>query len=200
MHCVRWLLLCLVACMNPLYGEQAKETDPALFVVNKKVSLGTFIPKDLVSFEGHLVSQRIIKDLRRLLRDAKAAGLTLKVVSAYRSYDRQVTLFESWIQKELAKNRALTRSQAEELANTYSARPGHSEHQLGTTVDILSSENGYKFTQDKKYKFIGWLKKHAHTYNFKVSYPEGHPEYSYEPWHLRWYPASYLPTQNSLKT
>ena len=162
-------------------------SDPSLFTVNKKTSLGSYKPHDLVHFQGVWVSQRIVSDLKRLLRDAKTAGLQLKVVSGYRSHSWQKQTFNRWVEKERKKDPTLTREQAEEVANTYSARPGHSEHQLGTTVDILSAENGYQFTQDRKYKFIGWLETNAHKYHFKISYPKGHAEYTYEPWHLRWY-------------
>ena len=61
---------------------------------------------------------------------------------------------------------------------------------VGTTVDILSAENGYQFSADKKWNYVRWLEKNAHRYNFKISYPEGSTEYQYEPWHIRWYPPS----------
>ncbi len=164
--------------------------DPSLLVVNKTTSLGNYKPHDLVQFKGIWVAKRIVKDLQQLLDAAKEAGLTLKVVSGYRSYEMQINTFDRWAKSELEKNPQLTREQAQTRANRYSARPGHSEHQLGTTVDILSAENGYKFSKNKKLKFVGWMEKNAHKYNFKISYPEGHPEYDYEPWHVRWYGSS----------
>lgn len=163
--------------------------DPSLLVVNKRTSLGRFKPQDLVAFNGVRVSKRIVKDLRALLKAAKADGLTLKVVSGYRSYEKQAQVFESWVKKERSKDRTLTREAGEKLVNTYSARPGHSEHQLGTTVDILSAENGYSFSANKKWKYVGWLENNAPKYHFIISYPKNHPEYTYEPWHVRWYPS-----------
>lgn len=163
-------------------------SDPSRLVVNKTTSLGDYKPHDLVQFKGIWVAKRIVKDLQRLLDAANEEGLTLKVVSGYRSYEMQINTFDRWTENELKKDPQLTREQAQTRANRYSARPGHSEHQLGTTVDILSAENGYKFSKDKKLKFVEWIEKNARKYNFKISYPEGHPEYDYEPWHVRWFP------------
>ncbi|MBA3751454.1 M15 family metallopeptidase [Candidatus Dependentiae bacterium] len=173
--------------------------DPVLCEVTKKISLGSYKPSDLVSYKEIMVSRRIVPDLKKLLEAAHKAGLKLEVVSGYRSFERQVVLFDSYCEKERKKNPALTKSEAEEQANTYSARAGHSEHQLGTAVDILSAENGYQFSCDKTLKYVGWLEKNAPLYNFRVSYPENSTEYQYEPWHVRWFPKGYLPTQNSLK-
>ncbi len=165
-------------------------SDPSLLVVNKTTSLGDYKPHDLVQFKGVWVAKRIVKDLQQLLDAANQAGLTLKVVSGYRSYEMQINTFDRWTESELKKDPRLTREQAQKRANRYSARPGHSEHQLGTTVDILSAENGYKFFKNKKLKYVEWMEKNVHKYNFKISYNEGNPEYDYEPWHVRWYGKS----------
>jgi zinc D-Ala-D-Ala carboxypeptidase len=169
--------------------EAQKASDPAFSTVNKTISLGKYAPKDIVVFNGIQVSKRIVPDLKKLLEAAKKAGLTLKVVSGYRSYDKQVTTFEYWIKKELERHPQWTREQAEKEANTYSAKPGHSEHQLGTTVDVLSSENNYQFSAEPSLKYIKWFEDNCQNYNFKISYPKTQTEYTYEPWHLRWYPA-----------
>lgn len=174
--------------------------DPALKTVSKKISLGSYKPSDLVSCNGVMVSKRIVKDLKELLRAAQKDGLRLRVISGYRSYGRQDVLFKSYVKKELSKDRSLTQAQAEERVNSYSARPGHSEHQLGTAVDILSDENGYQFSSDPTLRYAVWLEKNARRYNFNISYPQDSKEYCYEPWHVRWYPKGHLPTQNSLKT
>ncbi len=166
----------------------AKAADPAFKKVSKTVSLGKYTPHDLITFKEVQVSKRIVQDLERLLEAAHKDGLTLKVVSGYRSYSYQESVFNRWTNQELTKNPKLSRKAAEELANTYSARPGHSEHQLGTVVDVLSSENNYTFTSDPHLKYVGWLEKNAPKFNFTISYPKGGTEYVYEPWHIRWYP------------
>jgi LAS superfamily LD-carboxypeptidase LdcB len=175
------LVMVLVAVQN--------ESDPAFLKVDKKTSLAAFVPKDLTLFNGVYVRSCIIPDLKKLLAHARKDGLTLKVVSGYRSFEKQVQVFNSWVKKELQKNPKLTRREAEDKANNYSAKAGHSEHQLGTTVDILSSENNYQFSLDGDLKYVAWLEKNAPRYNFKISYPKDGIEYQYEPWHVRWYPS-----------
>ncbi len=167
---------------------ECNSKDPAFFLVSKSISLGNFVPQDLELFNDIYVSKRIIPDLSHLLESAKKDGLQLRVVSGYRSYDKQVQVFNSWVNKELKKKPRMTRSQAEEVANTYSARPGHSEHQLGTVVDVLSAENNYQFSLEPHFRYPAWLESNAHCYNFKISYGKNSTEYQYEPWHLRWYP------------
>lgn len=183
------LLLCLLhgACLEA--RSLASKEDPAYKVVNKKVSLGKYVPRDLVPFQDVQVSKRIVSDLKELLVAAKKDGLTLKVVSGYRSYERQEKLFAQYVEKELKKHKKLTRAEAIKKANRYSAQAGHSEHQLGTTVDILSAENGYVFSANKKLRYVVWLEKNAHRFNFKISFPENGSDYEYEPWHVRWYPS-----------
>jgi zinc D-Ala-D-Ala carboxypeptidase len=181
------LLWCAISGSCLVMGRESLP-DPALQRVTKKVSLESYMPSDLGTFKGIRVSKRIIPDLEKLLAAARKDGLALKVMSGYRGYEKQVQLFKRYVNQELQKNPRLTLQQAEERANRYSARPGHSEHQLGTTVDVLSSENGYQFSADKSLKYVGWLEKNVHKYHFKISYPEGSQEYEYEPWHLRWYP------------
>ncbi len=168
----------------------AKAADASFMKVSKTVSIGDYIPHDLVTFRDKKVAKRIVPDLEKLLQAAQKDGIILKVSSGYRSYADQVNTFNRWTNQECTKNPKLSRKEAEEIANTYSARPGHSEHQLGTVVDVLSSENNYRFSSDPKLKYIDWIEKNAQKFNFKISYPKSGTEYVYEPWHIRWYPPT----------
>lgn len=124
----------------------------------------------------------------RLVRDAGAAltemcnamantGLSPRITSSYRSYATQVGTFAYWVSTS-------GRTEAE----TYSARPGYSEHQTGTTVDFavaggpaLSSFCG---TAEQR-----WIAAHAHEYGFIQRYTEANVDetgYSAECWHLRY--------------
>jgi hypothetical protein len=116
------------------------------------------------------------KALTLLFNDASANGISLIIRSSYRSYETQVATFESYVQNEIKNGK--TRTQAEAAANTYSARPGHSEHQLGTTVDIRDGEGVYTY-----------LAKNAVRFGFVISYPyncQALTGYVYEPWHIRY--------------
>mgnify|MGYP003310485750 CR=1 FL=1 len=104
---------------------------------------------------------------------AKTAGLSMKVVSAYRTESYQAGLYNN-------KLRATGRVNAD----NYSARPGHSEHQTGLAVDINSTSGSFEYTAEFK-----WLKQHAHEYGFILRYPKGKEwitGYAYEPWHYRY--------------
>lgn len=171
-------------------STNSSSNDPAYMKVDKYTSIGSFAPSDLVSFPGsdQQVSSRIVSDLTNLMNAAKKDGLTFRVASGYRSYASQVSTFDYWVNQELQKNPSLTRAQAEELANKYSARPGHSEHQLGTTVDILAQDTNYQFVSESTTQSAKWLEANAGKYKFKISFKQGNPEYNYEPWHIRWYP------------
>ncbi|MGE5595913.1 MAG: D-alanyl-D-alanine carboxypeptidase family protein [Hyphomicrobiales bacterium] len=115
-----------------------------------------------------------------LVNGAAADGYALYAVSAYRSYQGQVEAYQSNLD-QCGGDTA--------CADRVSAHPGHSEHQLGTTVDVSSPTAGFGLES-----FIGtpeadWLRDNAWRYGFVVSYPEGTEQitgYAFEPWHIRW--------------
>ena len=125
------------------------------------------------------VVESILPDLLALLEAASEAGHLVAVVSSYRSYETQRNTFEYHV-NEFGLQEALR----------VSARPGHSEHQLGTTVDFSSTAVGYELVEAFGSTPEGrWLAEHAHEYGFILSYPEGKEVvtgYAYEPWHFRW--------------
>ncbi len=133
-------------------------------------------------------SQLLVNDLKQLMQDARKSGIELYIQSAYRSYDSQQKLFESYVRQEM--NSGLSESEAKVKANTYSAMPGHSEHQLGTAIDFSTPENKYEL----EVSFAGtkagtWLFNNAEKYGFVLSYPEGKESltgYQHEPWHYRY--------------
>ncbi len=110
----------------------------------------------------------------RELQDAAAseAGLSMYVVSGYRSYSTQDGLYNRYVARD---------GQAE--ADTYSARPGHSEHQTGLAIDVNSVTYAFADTAEGQ-----WLAANAHRFGFIIRYPKGKQEitgYAYEPWHIR---------------
>jgi zinc D-Ala-D-Ala carboxypeptidase len=147
----------------------------------------TYVPPKLVSTSnaglngGYLVRQVVIDDLRALGRAARAAGAPVAVLSAYRSYARQKQIFAAEV-KRFGKKQALRQV----------ARPGHSEHQLGTTLDLRSATTTkapWTYTDWATTKVGAWLKANAWRYGFVMSYPKGASKktcYYYEPWHYRY--------------
>ncbi len=154
-----------------------------LVYVDKQTALpSSYVPSDLVAFGSYQVRSVVLNDLNSMISAAQADGISLFAVSAYRSYSTQQSLFESYVQTELAKG--LSREEAEQKANTYSARAGHSEHQLGTTIDFNSDQDSFAGTREQQ-----WLEQHAEEYGFVLSYPKGKEHltgYQYEPWHYRY--------------
>ncbi len=126
--------------------------------------------------------------LSKLFADAKSNGISkIRVSSSYRSYNIQNSLFNSYVQSE--KNGGLSEAQAIAKANTYSAKPGQSEHQLGTTVDIVACDYPCSLYDSANATLTSYLLKNAHKFGFVISYPNGSQQYTgyvYEPWHIRY--------------
>ncbi len=109
----------------------------------------------------------------RMADAARKDGVSLKVVSAYRTQDYQQRLYNKKIRTLGARN-----------ADDYSAKPGFSEHQTGLAIDINSTKTAFVNTAAFK-----WLESHAHEYGYILRYPKGKKwitGYEYEPWHYRY--------------
>jgi D-alanyl-D-alanine carboxypeptidase len=164
-------------------------TDAALTVLDRSYTLGAgYAPADLVAASAagligssgtKLVRSVIIDDLVAMREAWVAAGLTVIVESAYRSYASQAVTFNGW---------AARLGQAAALLRT--ARPGHSEHQLGTAIDVTSPGWTGRFGDWGRESAEGaWMAAHAWEYGFVMSYPSGSLAatcFGYEPWHYRW--------------
>jgi D-alanyl-D-alanine carboxypeptidase len=106
----------------------------------------------------------------------KEQGYAFAANSAYRSYDTQVATYNSAVA-----------SFGREYADRTSARPGHSEHQMGTTTDV--GARGLFLEDFIASPEAAWLAANAYRFGFVVSYPdgkEGITGYAYEPWHIRY--------------
>jgi D-alanyl-D-alanine carboxypeptidase len=144
-------------------------------------------PRDLVPVSragipgSGRVRDLVIEDLRAMARAARQAGAGIAVRSAYRSYAEQVATFASWVDRV-----------GYEQARKVSARPGHSEHQLGTTIDFRSANSSRAPWDYPDWATTApgrWMKRNAWRYGFLLSYPKGEARvscYSYEPWHYRY--------------
>lgn len=119
------------------------------------------------------------KALQQLLDDAQKDGINLYKMSGYRSYPKQVKLYDSYAKRDGKKT-----------ADKYSARPGYSEHQTGLTFD-LGGKNSNKnlYASFGKTKEGQWIANNAYKYGFIVRYPKCKEKitgYQYEPWHIRY--------------
>ena len=119
--------------------------------------------------------------LKNMIDDAKKDNIDLFVISGYRTMVKQNNLFNNSV-----KNNGLSH------ALKYSAKAGHSEHQLGLAIDFNTTNPNFENT--KEYK---WLKMNAYKYGFIERYPKGKEiitGFAFEPWHYR-----YLGTNISTK-
>jgi zinc D-Ala-D-Ala carboxypeptidase len=144
----------------------------------------TYAPKDLTPTGvagGGLIRRMVVPDLRAMALAAARAGAPIEIVSAYRSYSNQVATFNHWV--------AVSGLQAALLG---SARPGHSEHQLGLAIDFTSRGGSDPWYYSDWGKTVAgrWLAANAWRYGFAMSYPKGSSPkktcYEYEPWHFRY--------------
>ena len=153
-------------------------------LVNKFYYLDSnYIPDDLVTVSGIYArdSAKIKKvaydNFIKMADDMRKLGMTIKVTTAYRSYNFQSTLYNNYVKADGVKN-----------ADRYSARPGYSEHQLGYSADVTNANNVSfdEFENTEEYK---WLVDNAHKYGFILRYPkdkEYMTGYIFEAWHYRY--------------
>lgn len=165
-----------------------------LVIVNKTYSLPLeYIPPDLVNLRDNGISTTskdsrlrsvATADLKNMMFAMDSAGISTIVLSAYRSFQDQDKLFEQY-----------TSIYGLDKANTFSAQPGHSQHQLGLAVDFTTTEisnaldNSFANTKAGK-----WLHDNSYKYGFILSYPDGYDKstgYEYEPWHYRYIGINY---------
>ncbi len=130
--------------------------------------------------EANYLRKEAARALKNLFEAAyNEKGYELIARSGYRSYDTQVMLYDRYVKED-----------GVEAADTYSARPGHSEHQTGLTIDITSDSVHGGLTETFGETDEGkWVAENAHRFGFIIRYPENRVDetgYQYEPWHLRY--------------
>lgn len=160
---------------SSIVGQQVKNPESNLVLCNKYNYLpGDYVPEGYKKTDGRILSLRgeAQEQFARMRRDASKSGLNIYIVSAYRSYAVQNQIFNNYKRRD------------PNGAETYSARPGYSEHQTGLAADLnLVSAN---FENTKEY---AWLTENAHIYGFILRYPKGMEwmtGYVFEPWHWRY--------------
>jgi D-alanyl-D-alanine carboxypeptidase len=169
---------------KPFYTDIRVVSQPEAILVlcNKYNSLpADYEPKDLVNVGGgYLLRAEAAAAYREMMRAASRQNLAFQLRSAYRSYAYQQRIYNRYV-----------RSDGSSKADTYSARPGHSEHQTGLSFDITQPVSGGNLSSanfDKTPQF-SWLGKHAHEYGFILRYPAAKTHitgFVYEPWHYRY--------------
>ena len=175
---------------NPLPADQTGIASSLQATVNKGRALpGSYTPKPLVvpkialrlaaGSEEMYLRQEAAEALAEMAQAAEDTGVKLMLASGYRSYNFQRNLYGSYVS-----------SQGQAQADRTSARPGHSEHQLGLAADLEPTSRQCEievcFGDLPEGK---WLAANAYQYGFIIRYPsdkESLTGYDYEPWHVRY--------------
>jgi len=205
-----WLLTNL----NPAY----------LLLANKENPLGeNYEPEDLIRLDDQIITSwhqdtgltlesKAATALSLMLSEMSVDGVTdIKVTSAYRSFERQKSLYQTYLNTEMntiSKDAyavlgfdyimvnylekdidTLSMTDANKVVLSYSAYPGTSEHQTGLCVDFITSDMGKDLTVAfEDTEAFDWLSENAYRFGFILRYPKDKTEitgYSYEPWHYR---------------
>lgn len=137
----------------------------------KPVNSYKTVPSD--GFDRNPLDTEAYEAWKVMKSDAASLGLNLWAQSGYRSYDYQNDLYNGYVKRSGKK-----------AADTYSARPGASEHQTGLAFDLNTITNSFKDTAEGK-----WVNSNCYLYGYIIRYPEGKTNetgYIYEPWHIRY--------------
>lgn len=137
-----------------------------IMIVNKEFGLpSSYNPGDILP--------EVKSAFEKLSDDAKKEGLNIYIGSGFRTYEYQEEIFGNY-----------TDMYGEEYANTFSSKPGHSEHQSGYAIDCNTIDDDFGLTKESD-----WLETHCAEYGFIVRFPQNKESvtgYSYEPWHIRY--------------
>lgn len=159
-----------------------------LILTNKYLKLASdYEPNDLEEISsdcfinGNLYVRKMRKEAKeafeRLCVDSSNNGTPVYGQSAYREYSQQESLYEDAVY-----------SMGKEAADNDTARPGHSEHQTGLTIDVSSTKAGNMLSFHKTDSF-DWMQDNAHKYGFILRYTKGYEDihgFVYESWHYRY--------------
>ena len=142
---------------------------------------------ELVTVGGYKMDTRAAEDMRQMLEDARAEGLDPIICSAYRSVDRQITLFNNQVKKQ--QGYGYDYDTAFEKAKTVVAYPGTSEHHTGLAADIVAKSHQVLDDSQEKTAEQQWLMANSWKYGYILRYPSDKCDLTkiiYEPWHYRY--------------
>ena len=159
--------------------QEVEEPDSTTVLVNKYHILpDSYVPQTEVLGKAYgtgSLRPEAAQAFRAMADEARKDGVSLHSVSAYRSYAAQRSLYSRYLTQY---KRA--------VVDTFSARPGHSEHQTGLALDINTASTRAHFENTRAY---AWLQAHCAQYGFLLRYPQGKEHitgYRFEPWHYRY--------------
>ena len=152
-----------------------------IMMVNKTYGLpDSYIPVDTkescigkTSTCNKCINKTAYEAFNKMRADASSIGLNIYIASGYRPYVGQESIYNRYVKRD-----------GKEAADTYSARPGYSEHQTSYSFDLNSITDSFIKTKEGL-----WVNDNAYLYGFIIRFPKGKDSitgYKYEPWHLRY--------------
>lgn len=163
-----------------LQSETASENKTKKGFIIEQINGVTYIDDTLIVNKtyslpdtyGNGLEKEVLDAFDLMKADASAIGLNIYIASSFRSYEQQVNLYNKYVLRD-----------GKDAADTYSARPGYSEHQSGLSFDLNSINSSFTNTAEGK-----WVNDNCYLYGFIIRFPEGKENetgYKYESWHLR---------------
>ena len=166
------------------HTKEADTSKGMYTLVNKYNYLTSdYVPEDLVriSYDYTTNDTSVVsiayENFLKMVEGARKDGFELRAATCYRGYSFQRSLYNNYVN-----------SDGVAAADTYSARPGFSEHQLGYSLD-LTNGNYVPFEQFENTGEYTWLKDNAHKYGFIIRFPKDKEYitgYMFESWHVRY--------------
>ncbi len=170
---------------TPFY-ENYELTDTSkdtLMIVNKHYKIeDNYKPDNLVTVDAehgypNKIRADVYEEFKKMYEEAKKDNVKIFIASPYRSYSDQNVLYTYYVNTDGKKN-----------ADTYSARPGFSEHHTGLAMDLIP-EYGLDLDTFENSDGFKWMQENAYKFGFILRYPKDKEYitgYIYEPWHYRY--------------
>ena len=183
------LVLVLFAAVRFHLWQTPVEMKQQLTLVNpwNPVSETGFTPKLTEVENGFQADRMCTEAAKRMLEDCRAAGCRPMILSAYRSVDDQLVLYDEEVQRLVDQGYPPEAAEAE--VSKKIAAPGRSEHELGLALDLVDEDFPEASERQAQTDTARWLKENAWRYGFVLRYPEGteaETGYSWHPWHYRY--------------
>lgn len=165
------------------HTKATKDLNTNTILVNKYNYLTEdYVPENLQTVDKKYSSKTLQlvdyakEAFEELSEAASKENYTVLAMSSYRSYQYQYNLYNRYVNTD-----------GIEAADTYSARPGYSEHKTGLAVDVYNGKED--FTNFEKTKEYNWMQDNAYKFGFILRFPKDkvlETGYQYESWHYRY--------------
>ena len=172
------------------------------FYSQATVDLEIIIGKSQSNLVGDSIRLEVntYKAFKKMEAAAKRDGIYLKIVSAYRGFERQKLIWNNKYEK-FTNDFSLKPEKAISEIIRFSTVPGTSRHHWGTDIDIIDGnfpdeENvlvSEKFEKDGLfYKLKNWLDNNSENFGFYLTYTndKNRKGFEFEPWHYSYKPVS----------